>query len=290
MRENDASDASSTLSEFADFFSYAAHPATYQCGPLVPYAAFRDALLADPPLRRPEDDRYAAAEKKKPPAEEAPSDFAARRTKPAVVVASRRRRLRAAAAWLERADVFPSRRVLARLSAHFIATIAWIASSEAAMHWGYAPSLSFSASAAGALRRARLPLRVGLAADLLAFAHVSWVTSHVVFGVPWALALLLDGVEGVPHDTPAHWPASSAGFARHWSSFHASLYRLFAAEVYEPLGGGAIGVVASVAVSVAFHGWKKPWVAWGAVNAAGLLIERAVAGGEGTRRGERAAE
>ena len=71
-RENDASGASSTLSEFADFFSYAAHPATYQCGPLVPYAVFRDALLADPPLRHPEGDRDAGAEKKSLPPKKRP--------------------------------------------------------------------------------------------------------------------------------------------------------------------------------------------------------------------------
>ena len=63
-----------------------------------------------------------------------------------------------------------------------------------------------------------------VSAHVLVFLTITWVTSHVVFGAPWAVACFVDGVASTPHDTPVFWTESSASFRRHWSSFHASLY------------------------------------------------------------------
>jgi D-alanyl-lipoteichoic acid acyltransferase DltB (MBOAT superfamily) len=111
---------------------------------------------------------------------------------------------------------------------------------------------------------------------VLAFLTVAWATSHVVFGVPWAVSTYVDDIRETPCDVPAFWTASASSFRRHWSAFHVSLSSFYFARMYAPLGSGHVGVVVVVAFSTLFHGFETGWLVWGAVNAAGLTIERLI--------------
>ena len=65
------------------------------------------------------------------------------------------------------------------------------------MHYGYYPAAAFfgghffSKHVAAAFTHSLLPHQWLL--QTLAYATVTWATSHVVFAVPWALASFVDG-------------------------------------------------------------------------------------------------
>ena len=144
----------------------------------------------------------------------------------------------------------------------------WCVVAETFMQVGYRPSLVLAdATASGADI-------LNVSAHVLVFLTMTWATSHVVFGAPWAVACFVDGVASTPHDTPVFWTESSASFRRHWSSFHASLHRFYLVRVFEPLGSGHLGALATVALSVLMHGTRPHWIAWGVVTFAGLTAER----------------
>ena len=103
-------------------------------------------------------------------------------------------------------------------------------------------------------------------AHALAFLTVAWATSHVVFGVPWAVSTYVDGIFDTPCDVPAFWTSSASSFRRHWSAFHVSLSSFYFATMYAPLGSGHVGVVVVVAFSTLFHGFETRWLVWGAVR------------------------
>ena len=228
-----------------DLIGYAMYPPLYQCGPMLPYESFRR-------WRR---RRMSENERKK----------------------NGRKRTNANDA----GDARGGRRTLlraARFAYAMAQVVLWCVIAETFMRVGYRPSLVLAdADASGA----DFP---NVSAHVLVFLTITWATSHVVFGAPWAVACFVDGVASTPHDTPVFWTESSASFRRHWSSFHASLYRFYLVRVFEPLGSGHLGALATVALSVLMHGTRPHWIAWGIMNFAGLTAERMWS--DALRRGE----
>ena len=168
----------------------------------------------------------------------------------------------------ERATVRAARARAARFACVMAQVTSWCVVAETFMQVGYRPSLVLAdATASGADI-------LNVSAHVLVFLTMTWATSHVVFGAPWAVACFVDGVASTPHDTPVFWTESSASFRRHWSSFHASLYRFYLVRVFEPLGSRHLGALATVALSVLMHGTRPHWIAWGVVTFAGLTAER----------------
>ena len=176
----------------------------------------------------------------------------------------RRRRASDERATSERATANATVRAARARAARFACVMAqvalWCVVAETFMQVGYRPSLVLAdATASGADF-------LNVSAHVLVFLTMTWATSHVVFGAPWAVACFVDGVTSTPNDTPVFWTESSASFRRHWSSFHASLYRFYLVRVFEPLGSGHLGALATVALSVLMHGTRPHWIAWGVVT------------------------
>ena len=224
-----------------DLIGYAMYPPLYQCGPMLPYESFRR-------WRR---RRMSENEQKK--------TKNGRKTDEKRTIAN------------DNGDARGGRRTLlraARFAYAMAQVVLWCVIAETFMRIGYRPSLVLAdADASGA----DFP---NVSAHVLVFLTITWATSHVVFGAPWAVACFVDGVASTPHDTPVFWTESSASFRRHWSSFHASLYRFYLVRVFEPLGSGHLGALATVALSVLMHGTRPHWIAWGIMNFAGLTAER----------------
>ena len=209
----------------------------------------RSARVRRLPRRAPRGPRLVAPKTETPPreekasAEEAPST-SPRGATPAVV--AQRRRLRAAA----ETSRLPSRRVLARLGAHVIATIAWIASA--------------GGDALG-MRAVAFVFRVGRAHLFAGFLFAS--ASRRTFCVrasPGSPRTSSSACPGRCCSTASRLARHAralarVGPARHWSSFRWPL--ALSAQVSSP-GRGAIGIVRR-RVQRRFHGWKRPWVAWG---------------------------
>ena len=142
---------------FADAFAFAAHPATCQCGPLVPHAAYEKRK------RTIVDTRIDTREKKTKKTKTTGPSFG--------VVFTRR---------------------LRRLAASLAPLAAWCLVVDLMYARGYAPTRTFfSRRSQGQTRaiRSRSELCLGFAefAQTVAFATAS-VTSHAVFGVPRAVA------------------------------------------------------------------------------------------------------
>ena len=218
--ENDA-DANSLDAVVA----YVLHPATYQAGPLVPFATFRRERLRE--------------------GVRGPRPFA--------------------------------------FGIRIVAIVAWCATCALLTRIGYVPAATFHGArffaddeAAAAFEERLLPFGLTRVAHALAFLTVAWATSHVVFGVPWAVSTYVDGIFDTPCDVPAFWTSSASSFRRHWSAFHVSLSSFYFATMYAPLGSGHVGIVVVIAFSTLFHGFETRWLVWGAVNAAGLTIERLI--------------
>lgn len=216
--------------------AYVLHPATYQAGPLVPFDAFRRSRFRASSSLRDDGARAFVSESR-------PFAFAIR----------------------------------------IVAIVSWCATCALLVRIGYAPSATFhgarffaDADAAARFEEGLLPFGLARVAHALAFLTVSWATSHVVFGVPWAVSTYVDDIRETPCDVPAFWTASASSFRRHWSAFHVSLSSFYFARMYAPLGSGHVGVVVVVAFSTLFHGFETGWLVWGAVNAAGLTIERLI--------------
>ena len=76
------------------------------------------------------------------------------------------------------------------------------------------------------------------------------------------------------------WPSSASSFRRHWSGVpRETPSPRFISRRYDeaPLPRqGARRVALAVAFSTLFHGFETRWLVWGAVNAAGLTIERLI--------------
>ena len=195
----------------------------------------------------------------------------------------RRWRFRASAVRDGGARAFASESRPFAFAIRIVAIFAWCATCEILVRIGYAPSATFrgarffaDADAAARFEEGLLPFGLARVAHALAFLTVSWATSHVVFGVPWAVSTYVDDIRETPCDVPAFWTASASSFRRHWSAFHVSLSSFYFARMYAPLGSGHVGVVVVVAFSTLFHGFETGWLVWGAVNAAGLTIERLI--------------
>lgn len=173
-------------------------------------------------------------------------------------------------------DARAGHRARAARFAYAMAQVAlWCVVAETFMQVGYRPSLVLAGAPTDFLN---------VLAHVFVFLTMTWATSHVVFGAPWAVACFVDGVASTPHDTPVFWTESSASFRRHWSSFHASLHRFYLVRVFEPLGSGHVGALATVALSVLMHGTRPHWIAWGIMNFVGLTAERMWS--DALRRGE----
>ena len=286
---------------FADAFAFAAHPATCQCGPLVPHAAYekRKRTIVDTRIDK---KREKGAKTKK-----------IHDTSFGVVFTRRLRRLAASlaplAAWCLVVDLMYAR--------------------------GYAPTRTFFSRRSQDRTRAirsRSELCLGFAefAQTVAFATTSWVTSHAVFGVPRAVAAAFDDAVGaddaafletaslfrgrrdddsksddsrmsdsdsdeslsdidtlvfdiVPNDTPEFWPSASTSPGTFWRRFHASFFLFYSARAYAPMRGGYGGVLVSVAFSTVFHGFSAKWLLWGAITAASLVAEKRMRGFERER-------
>ena len=282
---------------FADAFAFAAHPATCQCGPLVPhakYAARRKRAVSFPAPRSARIAR-SGAEKTDEPRQKSASAFG--------VVFLRRARL---------------------LASSLAPLVAWCLVVDLMYAAGYRPRATFFArsDAVDRDKNKNRALTSGLGvlelAQTIALATASWITSHAVFGVPRAVAAAFDDAVGVtdasfetgclhkqrdssadsngfdddddddaasddddddaaaivPNDTPDFWPTASRAPSAFWRHFHASFFVFYFSRVYAPMRGGYGGVFASVAFSTAFHGFSAKWLAWGAVTAASLAAEK----------------
>ena len=197
--------------------------------------------------------------------------------------AFRRSRFRASSSRDDGDRAFASESRPFAFAIRIVAIFAWCATCALLVRIGYAPSATFrgarvfaDADAAARFEAGLLPFGLTRVAHALAFLTVSWATSHVVFGVPWAVSTYVDDIRETPCDVPAFWTASASSFRRHWSAFHVSLSSFYFARMYAPLGSGHVGVVVVVAFSTLFHGFETGWLVWGAVNAAGLTIERLI--------------
>ena len=287
---------------FADAFAFAAHPATCQCGPLVPHAAYEKRK------RTIVDTRIDTREKKTKKTKTTGPSFG--------VVFTRR---------------------LRRLAASLAPLAAWCLVVDLMYARGYSPTRTFfSRRSQGQTRaiRSRSEPCLGFAefAQTVAFATASWVTSHAVFGVPRAVAAAFDDAVGaddaafletaslfggrhyddskdedavdsdsdeslsdidtlvfdiVPNDTPEFWPSASTSPGRFWRRFHASFFLFYSARAYAPMRGGYGGVLVSVAFSTVFHGFSAKWLLWGAITAASLVAEKRMRGFERRTRRRR---
>ena len=256
---------------FLDLCSFAMHPATYQSGPLIPHSKFRERT-------------------------EKLLDKNENENKPET---KRQHELRR--------EWFPGPRVSGLLSSLF-KLARWCLLVDALYWLGYAPVASFFGGGGGRTQHVqnsadaatnalphfflndfftkpltRLIKASGqdTTAQTVAFATVSWITSHVVFGLPFVLAsFVADGgvLQGVvPCDTPLFWPCASAGGpGKFWRTFHASFFGFYYKRVFAPVGGGVFGVLLSVLVSTLFHGVSKRWLLWGVVTGLALVTERTV--------------
>ena len=287
---------------FADAFAFAAHPATCQCGPLVPHAAYEKRK------RTIVDTRIDTREKKTKKTKTTGPSFG--------VVFTRR---------------------LRRLAASLAPLAAWCLVVDLMYARGYSPTRTFfSRRSQGQTRaiRSRSEPCLGFAefAQTVAFATASWVTSHAVFGVPRAVAAAFDDAVGaddaafletaslfggrhyddskdedavgsdsdeslsdidtlvfdiVPNDTPEFWPSASTSPGRFWRRFHASFFLFYSARAYAPMRGGYGGVLVSVAFSTVFHGFSAKWLLWGAITATSLVAEKRMRGFERRTRRRR---
>ena len=163
-----------------------------------------------------------------------------------------------------------------------VAIFAWCATCALLVRIGYAPSATFrgaqvfaDADAAARFEEGLLPFGLTRVAHALAFLTVSWATSHVVFGVPWAVSTYVDDIRETPCDVPRSGPPPRPRFGD-TGARSTSASPLFTSRMYAPLGSGHVGVVVVVAFSTLFHGFETGWLVWGAVNAAGLTIERLI--------------
>ena len=257
---------------FLDLCSFAMHPATYQSGPLIPHSKFRERT-------------------------EKLLDKNENENKPET---KRQHELRR--------EWFPGPRVSGLLSSLFKLAL-WCLLVDVLYWLGYAPVASFFGGGGGGRTQhvqnsadaatnalphffrndfftkplTRLIKASGqdTTAQTVAFATVSWITSHVVFGLPFVLAsFVADGgvLQGVvPCDTPLFWPCASAGGpGKFWRTFHASFFGFYYKRVFAPVGGGVFGVLLSVLVSTLFHGVSKRWLLWGVVTGLALVTERTV--------------
>ena len=221
---------------FTDLVNFALHPATYQCGPLIPHAEWR---------RQKHDETKCPYN-------------------------------------IDKRDAL-RHHLLALISA-LTKIVLWCLLVDVLFALGYAPVTTFFSAKNGIHKSFLDACSIPTFLQVLSFATVSWITSHVVFGLSWVLGSYLEGgvirEEGgeirniIPHDTPEFWTTASQSPSRFWRRFHASFFTFFYTRVFVPLGGGVRGILGSVVVSTLFHGFTRQWLLWGLVTAVALVTER----------------
>ena len=250
---------------FADAFAFAAQPATFQCGPLVPHAAY---------------------------AEKSEKSVSKKKTRK-----KKRKKTRVSFGF-----IFLRR--LRRLLSSLVPLASWCLLVDLMYAVGYRPTSTFFSPRRNVNVNAQSSASgFSELAQTVFFATASWITSHAVFGVPRAVGIAFDDTVGyaddaflyrgggsdddddddastvrtahvVPHDTPCFWPSASTTPATFWRRFHASFFTFYFARCFAPMRGGYGGIVVSVAVSTAFHGFQTKWLLWGAITAFGLVAEK----------------
>ena len=97
----------------------------------------------------------------------------------------------------------------------------------------------------------------------------------LVFNFHHALAVFEGQV--VARDVFEFWTSSAMSFTSFWRRFHVSLHDMFVTYIHRPLGSNIVSIIVVMAFSLLFHGLSDShWVAFFAVNTAGVCAERVV--------------
>lgn len=114
-----------------------------------------------------------------------------------------------------------------------------------------------------------------VAAFLLIAVNLLWLKFTVIWRLSRSLALI-DGLD--PPENMRRFVCDNFSISGFWRGWHASFNAWLRHYLYLPLGGNKRPVIATLAVfafTVAWHDFSQPkLVAWGALNAACLLVER----------------
>lgn len=111
----------------------------------------------------------------------------------------------------------------------------------------------------------------------LAWTHTTavWAGPTLVFNFHHALAVFEGQV--VARDVFEFWTSSATSFTSFWRRFHVSLHDMFVTYIHRPLGSNIVSIIVVMAFSLLFHGLSDShWVAFFAVNTAGVCAERVV--------------
>jgi len=110
-----------------------------------------------------------------------------------------------------------------------------------------------------------------------AWTHTTavWAGPTLVFNVHYALAVFEGQV--VARDVFEFWTSSATSFTSFWRRFHVSLHDMFVTYIHRPLGSNVLSMFVVMSFSLLFHGLSAShWVAFFAVNTAGVCAERVV--------------